>query len=334
MTDRAKKHHYNPAFFLAGFTKAGIQKDRLWVFDQEQFRQWQSNPRNAGCQNGFYDIQLEGSITPDAFESQVLAPLDAMFCDVIRRMVGEQRMPSGEEFNILLNFVALMATRTPRIRRLVTTVTSLQIRSLVESIIATDEGWERFRKSYCDASVQTDDEFAKGLREFISAGEYSIDLDKTSHVQKIVELASAMLPLLGERRWSLGIAAEGTPDLVCSDAPVSLVPTDQSSENQPIHITSRETLLIIPLTRRAILMGDYEDRPPVFRVNDFGVLSFNSLTITEAKQVFSSEEEFVYLGVDKTPKYRSDLERSLRRSAGAPNNMDATLKRWLRTRPV
>ena len=48
MANRPRKHHYVPAFYLAGFTMSGSDEDRLCVFDQSQIKSWPSSPRNAG----------------------------------------------------------------------------------------------------------------------------------------------------------------------------------------------------------------------------------------------------------------------------------------------
>ena len=111
-------------------------------------------------------------------------------------------------------------------------------------------------------------------------------------MQKIVELVNATLPLLAERRWSLGIAAPGVPDFVCSDAPVSGAPTDRFGSGDELHLANQHTLLSMPLTRRAILLGSYEERPSMFCVNEFGVLSMNALTIAEANYIFFGEDDF------------------------------------------
>jgi hypothetical protein len=202
----------------------------------------------------------------------------------------------------------------------------------VQSLIATDEGWQQFRKSGLEAGVQQSDEEAKQMRQFILSGEYDIDLDQTSHVQKIVELVNAMLPLLAQRRWSLGIAAPGVPDFVCSDAPVSGAPTDRFGSADELHLANQHTLLSMPLTRRTVLWGSYEERPSEFCVNEFGVLSMNSMTIAEAKYVFFGEDDFAYLGSDKKLKRRADLEESLRRRKGKYTDLPEAVVRWFQTR--
>jgi len=332
MANRPKKHHYVPAFYLAGFTVAGSENGRLYVFDQSQIEKWPATPRTAGYVNDFYTVDLGPGVDPTGFESQVLARIEAEASRVIRTAIETERLPERPDFDVLLNFVALMAARTPRIRGLVSQVTDLFVKAQVQSLIATDEGWRQFRKWCLESGVQQSDEEAEQMRQFILSGEYDVDLDQTSHVQKIVELVNATLPLLAQRRWSLGIAAPGVPDFVCSDAPVSGAPTDRFGPGDEMHLANQHILLSMPLTRRAMLWGSYEERPSMFFVNEFGVLSMNSMTIAEARYIFFGGDDFAYLGSDKKLKRRADLEESLQRRKGKYTDLPEAAVRWFQTR--
>lgn len=332
MANRPRRHHYVPSFYLAGFTASGSNEDRLFVFDQGQIRSWPSTPENAGHKRDFYAVDLGPDVDPACFESEVLARLEAEFSRVIRRSVESESLPQGRDMDMLLNFVAVMATRTPRIRRLVGQVTDLTVKAMMQSVVTSPEGWQKFRDHLREAGMQNSEDEFEQMREFILSGEYEVDLDQTSHVQKIVELVDAMLPLLGERHWSLGIAAAGMPDLVCSDAPVSLAPTDRFGSGDELHLANHHTLLSIPLTRRAVLLGWYEKRPPVFSVTEFGVLSTNMLTISEAEYVFSNEEDFAYLGSNREMKQKCDLEQSIRCRDGRYEHMKEAVTQWFQSK--
>ena len=332
MANRPRKHHYVPAFYLAGFTVSGLDDARLHVFDQSQIKTWPATPRTTGYARDFYTIDLGPGVDPAGFESGVLARVEGESSPVIRTAIETERLPEGRDFDVLLNFVAVMAVRTPRIRGLVGQVTNLVVKEAVQSLVATDEGWREFQ-NYCDnAGIRESDDEAEQMRQFILSGEYEVDLDQTSHVQKIVELVNGMLPLLAQRRWSLGIAGPGVPDFVCSDAPVSAAPTNQFGSADTMHLANQHTLLSMPLTHRAVLFGSYEERPSMFRVNEFGVLSMNSMTIAEARYIYFGEDDFAYLGGDKKLKRKVDLEESLRRRKGKYSDLPEAIAHWFQTR--
>ena len=332
MANRPRKHHYIPAFYLAGFTASGSDEDRLYVFDQGQIKSWPSSPKNSGHERDFYAVDLGPDVDPASFETGVLARLETEFSRVVRETVAAEKLPEGDDFNILLNFVAAMATRTPRTRRLVGQVTDLAVKSHMQATIATDEGWREFRAYFNEPGDEMSDAEAEGMRQFILSGKYDVNLDQTSHVQKIGELVGGMLPLLAQRCWSIGVVPPGFPNLVCSDAPVSGAPTEQFGPDDEMHLANRNILLTMPLTRRIVLFGRDEDRPSMFYINELGVLTVNAMTITEARQIFSTDENFAYLGSDKQARQKADLEESLRRRNGKYSHLDEALVDWFQTR--
>ena len=68
-------------------------------------------------------------LIPAGFESKVLVRVEGEAGRVIPTIVTTECMPEGPDFDVLLNFVALMAARTPRIRRLVGEVTDLVVKA-------------------------------------------------------------------------------------------------------------------------------------------------------------------------------------------------------------
>lgn len=99
-----------------------------------------------------------------------------------------------------------------------------------------------------------------------------------------------------------------------------------------MHLANQHTILSMPLTRRTVLLGSYEERPSEFYVNEFGVLSMNAMTIAEARYVFFGEDDFAYLGGDKKLKWKGDLEQSLRIRNGKYSHLQEAVAHWFQTR--
>lgn len=333
MNNRPRKHRYVPAFYLAGFTETGSRTDRLFVFDQGQIKSWPSTPENSAHQRDFYSVDLGPEVDPAHFESKVLAKAEDEFSRVIRESVSQQTLPTGADFNALMNFVAVTMARTPRIRQLTNQVTELLLKKIVLEKVASEEGWKELRQCCTEAGVDlTGPGAADEFRDFILSMQYSIDLDQTSHVKFLVDSVTKALPLLHERNWSLAFASPGMPDFVCSDAPVSLVPSDGFVESDEVHLANRHTLLMLPLTRRVALFGSYQKRPTTFRINEFGLLQLNSRTINGARHVFSPHSDFEYLGAQRQRVRRADLERVLRATHGKYSNMAELVDQWFETK--
>jgi hypothetical protein len=333
MNNRPRKHHYVPAFYLAGFTESGSRTDRLFVFDQGQIKSWPSTPENSAHQRDYNSIDLGPEVDPAYFESNVLAKAEGEFSRVIRESISEQALPAGADFNVLMNFVAVTMARTPRIRQLTNQVTDLLLKKIVLERVASEEGWKDFRRCCTEAGVDlADPGTADEFREFILSKQYSIDLDQTSHVKFLIDSVTKALPLLHERHWSLAFSSAGMADFVCSDAPITLIPGDGFVESDEVHLANQHTLLMLPLTRRVALFGSYQKRPTTFRISEFGLLQLNSRTINGAKHVFSPQSDFEYLGMHRQRMRRADLEGVLRKANGKYSNMVELVEQWFETK--
>src|SRR5260370_40358782 len=119
--NRAKQHHYLPACYLAGFTLSGEKDGVLHVLDQENVKEWPSSPQKAARCGNFYDIDFGPNVHPNVIED-ILSRIEAKVSGVFRVVAQNETLPTGEHFDWLLNFVAIQATRTPRIRSLVSAV--------------------------------------------------------------------------------------------------------------------------------------------------------------------------------------------------------------------
>ena len=333
MDSPPRRHHYVPAFYLAQFTIEGSRNGRLFVFDQHRLNSWLSTPDGTAHQRDFYAIDIGSDVHPATFEAKVLSELDGKSSSIVHKLLSDKEAPTGEDLNVLLNFVAVSMARIPRTRQLVDQVASHEAYEEVKALISTEEDWQHFLSLSQNESGQLSEEDARKYRQSILDGAYDITLDNTSHVQQIIELVDQSLPLLADRRWSVGFAAENTPDFVCSDVPVSLAPNSSFTDSDVMHLANNHTYVLMPLSRRAALIGSYEEWPRAFRFSESGVLSLNSLTIRESNQVFSTTENFAYQGVGGRPAGKEDLIRALKSGDYSHSTLQTSLDAYLNNRP-
>jgi hypothetical protein len=308
--NRPRKSHYLPKFYLAGFTRSGEAGGDLFVFDRATGREWKSSPANTATEKDFYAVDLGPTEDPDVVE-KCLAMVESECSRVVRGIVEHEKLPTAvEDFNWFLNFVALMVARTPRMRKLVTSVVDRATKADFRDLFASPEGWSRFKETLAGLGHVVPDDQYEGFKQLADGEEYDVDLDQTSHVQMMVkQMMDALLPALAQRSWSLGVADDHAPDLVCSDAPVSVWPTKDADLTQPITLLTPKTVLSFPLTRRLVAIARYERRGPVLRVIPRGVAMFNTWTLSAARQVISPAPDFEYLGPGGIVCGKEDLRK-------------------------
>lgn len=110
----ARKHHYVPRAYLGGFTATGTKDGKFFVLDVESGRAFRTSPANVAAERDFNRVDIEGR-SPDAIET-ALAPFEGQAVEAIRRVIETQTYPNDQDWNLILNLLALLAVRNPRMR--------------------------------------------------------------------------------------------------------------------------------------------------------------------------------------------------------------------------
>ena len=294
MPDQPRKHHYVPKFYLVGFTTSGTADGNLHVLDQRQRRRWGPvTPANVAHQRDFYAIDARPEADRMAIE-KALSDIEAKCSRVVHEVIERKYLPTGEDREILLNFVALMAVRVPAIRKSIDD----WVKNLARKIFNTDEGWRRLKEA-CDSNGEKDDFTRDEMMAFINGDDYTLELDRSWHVGMMLELGRKLVPALAQRNWAIWIAEDEAPDLICSDRPVCLTWRTSSPPPLPPGFAVPGTAVIMPVNRRIAVSGTYEDQPPQSTLDRHDVATVNRGTREYANQVYSSEADFAWAMTDE-----------------------------------
>jgi hypothetical protein len=178
-----------------------------------------------------------------------------------------------------------------------------------------------------EAGHEVGEQEYKQYEQFAESEDYTANFDQTSHIQMMAtHMIDALLPALAERHWSLGIATDDAPNLICSDMPVGVFPARGSDIGKPMSLFSPATVLSFPINRRLVALARYERRGDVQEVTAPGVRLINYWTISGARQVFSSAPDFSFMTPDGTICGKGELV-ALLRSAGRVNRPEGKKKR-------
>lgn len=307
----ARAHHYIPQFYLAGFTSSDSKKGTLYVHDLKQLRSWPSNPTDAGHQKDFYRINLSGR-SPDEIE-KVLGLIETPASKVIKEIAAKNSLPSGEAFGILMQFIALMTVRIPRLREIQAKFEEEWARQFIRLYaelppeqLAADI--EKYRKENPDSQLTVEQ-----FKEFVESDEYTVSVTQDGHMQALVA-GLANVPILasalGQRTWNLLVADSEAGEFVCTDDPVTL---DWTIEVPPFYQSSPGfgmlgTVVHMPLTRYHALVGNFNDsgniKVPhrvILPAHKNMVALFNLIVTKRATRfVYSTKPDFVWKKADQT----------------------------------
>ena len=145
MPDQPRRHHYVPKFYLAGFTKYGTVDGELYVLDQRQRKQWKSTPLKTAHQRDFHAIEARPGADPMVVEKS-FADIEGKCSRVVANVIEQGKLPTGEDHDILLNFVAMMAVRVPGIRNIISRAVDDLGKNLLCTALGSDQGWQEFKQ--------------------------------------------------------------------------------------------------------------------------------------------------------------------------------------------
>lgn len=291
-----RAHHYVPEFFLAGFTPTGSRDDLLCVIDQEQVKRWRAKPKEVAHQRDFYRVEAPG-LKADLVE-EGLGKIEAMSAEVIRKIAESKCLPDGEDFLTLMTFVALMASRTPRVRNVFAKPMVDMMERMGEMMVSTREHWEQTVEDAKRNGVELKGDLSyEKMKDFIENKRYTIEPSQGYHILTLFETMKTICPLLHERNWALLVAREGTGEFICSDDPIGLVWTvkDVPALYGP-GFGVGGTELTLPLTKGIAVCGKFEDYASNrMEVGTGTIAAVNSRTAMGSRCLYSASENFHWI---------------------------------------
>lgn len=289
----ARAHHYVPEFYLTGFTLSGNRQDALWVLDQEQNKSWRTRPANVAHRRDYYRVDIDG-IEPDMVE-RTLAQFEGQAAEVLCSIREQGRIPEGDDFAVLVNFVALQATRVPYHREWyegqATHLAKWQAQVCLEHPKMFEEFVDEMRRK---GEEVPDFVTREGMLDFLEdESRYTIEIPREASIQHMVEVIETLVPIFAERNWSLVVAQDDGHDFICSDRPVVLVPTRPDAPPF-LGYGMKDTEIIMPLNRQMSLVGHYDHKEQVISADEMIVGLLN-------QRMLSFSDRFVYSARDTFP---------------------------------
>jgi hypothetical protein len=181
--------------------------------------------------------------------------------------------------------------------------------------LATKEGVSNFRKEMEETNNRkfTEEEF-NGIIEFASGQNYDVNFDQTWHVQVMLQLGFQLAPLLSLRHWNVQVAEKDARDLICSDCPVIVAYATPMPGPMPASFGTPNTILMVPLNRRIALVSMLEPGLVSGELDTETVANMNSMTASQATQLYSAQEDFVWMMKDGKIGNALDLHAGLNRA--------------------
>jgi len=302
--NNTRNQHFVPRAYLRGFAKgspAYADKFQTFVTDLVRQKSFTTEVRNVAALRDFNRVEFEG----DEHDPNILEAAYGIFessaASAIRR-IGRKGQFEGEDKITVLNLIALMATRNPRLRKNWSDFQQRLYKAIAAITVSSRERFESIARRAeavrpADVRREIKPEDYDNVKALVSSDEYDVITYQNTHINLELKTFETVLSTLVDRKWILQIAAKAAGDFVTCDHPVVLRSTRELPGifgHRAGH-GMRNTMLLFPLTHRMSLVGLFEGQDGVIPVGAKLVARTNSMIIDNADaQIYAFNDSFQY----------------------------------------
>lgn len=291
MAEKAN-HHYIPQLYLRNFADGFGRKAKVFTFDISTNEAFKTSVRNVASQRHFNRVEIKG-VDPNYLEDG-LAEMESQLAPFLAEVVAEKRFRTFEHFNWTMNLAAQLSVRNPRMRGQLEDFHKKIARRIATLSVSSQDIWESQRKQMKEAGKEVNPKVTyEQAKKFHDAQNYEIVIDQTHLIRLEMQMVETVLSELGKRNWCFVSPREGHIFITCDD-PVVLSWRDQNNRGfqGPGHGLI-DTLITFPLSSDLLLLGTFEDLPPVMTYDALQVADANThVAKYSTKQIYARSSAF------------------------------------------
>ena len=259
------------------------------MLDVQGRKVFRTSPINVAVIRDFNRIDVEG-LSPDALE-QAWSPFEDQIVGAIRRVISTRKLPVGEDLDLIINLMCLLATRNPRFRDMYNRMRIQGAEEIMEKVVSDRELYDKEISTSGDAKSRQIS--FENMKRFVEGKNYRLEIPTSLNISVEYELFNNGLPILGRRFWSIFIAPENSRGFLCCDHPVALVFKDMMrNRGVLIGFDLPETEVYFPISSRICFYGTFEDPLcPEVKLRKLDVEKINLSVISYARRyVYSARK--------------------------------------------
>nr|WP_253187300.1 DUF4238 domain-containing protein [Paenibacillus sp. GP183] len=206
--------------------------------------------------------------------------------------------PGTDDYNWLINFIAILCERTPARRKHFSEMTAEMYKMITRVGFQHKEYFESQKRIIEEKTGEKNNLTHEKLLEFIERDEYEVVFGNNHHMKSFMDRLDVIIEPLSRRKWSVVTSPPMMGDFICSDNPVCLrnVTKVTGFFSSPGH-GMFNTEVSLPLSPRVVLLGRFEDYHPMSGLvpNRKTVAAINSFTGMYAEKfIFSKKQDFLW----------------------------------------
>ncbi|WP_293418080.1 DUF4238 domain-containing protein [Phenylobacterium sp.] len=293
----ARRHHYVPQCYLKGFA-ADRDKAQLHVVDVRRLAAFRTSTKNVAQERDFHSL-ADTNVDADALEA-AFSGFESEASLALERCIAAECFFSGEDRGYILNLIALMAVKNPRIRANADRFRKRVMKAAMDLALSSPEIWNsQIRKAkeagFIKPNADTDYE---RMRAAMRADAYEIVISPADHLITEMDVFDSVLPLFFQRAWTVLRAPREAVGFITSDQPVCLIwsgPPVPGLLRQPPGFGRPGTLVLFALAPSLALVGAFEGEDKVIDATESQIADFNFAMVQNARrQIYARHSDFLY----------------------------------------
>jgi hypothetical protein len=215
-----KNHHYVPKMYLKNFATGEGRKASLVAVELETGKLFKPRLRRIASETDFNRIDIDGE-DPYAVE-KALSAVEGKISPALQEVIAARGFPSNEHRNLLLNLIAMLAVRNPRVRSTFGKFLGDIHEKTLSLMLQSRERWESMKqRAVKDGAPEMPEVDYEDVKHAFQSGQIEVKANKNYLVKLDVDMVEPVLHALDRRKWSFHSALEGN-QFVTSDDPVVL----------------------------------------------------------------------------------------------------------------
>lgn len=282
----------------------------MFVFDKETKKSFTTLVRNIGSKRHFNRVEAHG-VGSDHIED-AMAEIEAKIAPHLLQVIEAKAFPSSEHFSSIMNLVALLSVRNPRLRGIMSDFHGEIAERVMGLTISSKEIWESQIEQMRESGGEIrEDVTYEDMKRFHEDKNYEITIDQTYLIGIELQMVESVLEQLSRRSWCFAVAPRAHQFITCDD-PAVLSWNEKVKQPNPYSPGHglKNTIVIFTLSPELALVGVFKDMPERLNYLPDQVTALNTAVARHARnQIYASDGNFL-LHLKDSPNVRGlDLPR-------------------------